>query len=61
MHQCGKFSLLTGWVVVGPGIKVEVGMGSFMVHSMAQRTVGSSVNIYGKEWEVAFTSVSMVN
>jgi hypothetical protein len=55
MHQCGKYSLLIGRVVVGPGVKVEVGMGSFTVHSMAQRTVGSFVNVYVKEWEVAFT------
>jgi hypothetical protein len=55
MHQCGKYSLLTGWVVVEPGVKVEVCMGSFTVHSMAQRTVGSSVNIYVKKGEVAFT------
>jgi hypothetical protein len=55
MHQCGKYSLFTGWVVVGPGVKIELGMSSFTVHSMAQRTVGSSVNIYVKEWEVAFT------
>jgi hypothetical protein len=58
VHQCGKYSLLVGWVVVGSTVKVEVGVGRFAVHSMAQRTVGSSVNIYVKEGEV---SVSMVN
>jgi hypothetical protein len=42
-------------VVVGTSIKVEVCMGKFTVHSMAQRTVESSVNIYVKEGEVALT------
>jgi hypothetical protein len=42
-------------MVVGPGIKVEIGMGSFTVHAVSQRTVWSSVNIYVKEWEVTFT------
>ncbi|PNF16784.1 hypothetical protein B7P43_G00868 [Cryptotermes secundus] len=30
-------------------------MGRFMVHSMAQKTIGSPVNIYVKEGEVALT------
>jgi hypothetical protein len=55
MHQCGKYSLLTGWVVLGRGVKVEVGMGSFTVHSMVQRTVEFSVNVCVKECEVTFT------
>jgi hypothetical protein len=38
--------LLVGWVVVGPSIKVEVGMGRFMVHPMAQSV---------KEGEVALS------
>jgi hypothetical protein len=42
-------------VVVGSSIKVEVGMGGFTVHCMAQRTVGSPVNIYVKEWEVTLS------
>jgi hypothetical protein len=39
---------------MGPRVKVEVGMGRFTVHFLAQRTVGTSVNIYVKEWEVTF-------
>jgi hypothetical protein len=38
MHQCGKYSLLTGWVVVGPGVKIDVGMGTFMVHQIYKAT-----------------------
>jgi hypothetical protein len=49
MHQCGKYSLLTGWVVVGSSIKDKVGMGRFTVHSMVQKTVGFLVNIYVME------------
>jgi hypothetical protein len=47
--------MLTGWVVVGPSVKIEVGMCSFTVHSVVQRTVGSSVNIYVKERNMTFT------
>jgi hypothetical protein len=45
----------------GQHVKVEVGMGSFTIHSVAQRIVGSSVDICVKEWEVTFILVSMVN
>jgi hypothetical protein len=61
VHQCGKYSLLTGWVMVGPSVKVEIGIGRFTVHSAAQRTVGSPVNIYVKEGMWPSLSVSMVN
>jgi hypothetical protein len=47
VDQCGKYSLLVLRVVVGPSIKVEVVMGGFTVHFMAQRTV--------KEQEVALS------
>jgi hypothetical protein len=55
VHQCGKYSLLTGLVVVGPSVKIEVGMGRFTVHFMAQGPIRSPVNIYVKEGEVALT------
>jgi hypothetical protein len=56
VHQCGNYSLLTGWVVVvGPRVKVEIGMVRFTVHSMVHRTIGSPIIIYVKEEEVALT------
>jgi hypothetical protein len=55
VHRCGKYSVLVGWVVVASSVKVEVGMGRFTVHSMAQGTVGSPVNIYVNEWEAALS------
>jgi hypothetical protein len=39
VHEGGKYSLLTRWVVVGTSVKVEIGVGRFTVHSMGQRTV----------------------
>jgi hypothetical protein len=42
-------------VVVGPSVKIEVGMGRFTVHCMTQRTVGYPVNIYVKEGEIALS------
>jgi hypothetical protein len=54
VHQCAKYSLLVGWVVVGC-VKVDVGMGRFTVHFMAQSTVGFPVDIYVKEWKVALS------
>jgi hypothetical protein len=53
VYQCGKYGLLIGWVVMRAGVQVEVGMGRFTIHSMAQRTIGSPVNIYVKEGKVA--------
>jgi hypothetical protein len=32
----GCDSLLVGWVVVGPTVEVEFGMGGFAIHSVAQ-------------------------
>jgi hypothetical protein len=61
VHQCGKYRLLAGWVVVGSNVKLEESMCRFTVLSMAQRTVGSPVNIYVKEWEVALSFGSVVN
>jgi hypothetical protein len=55
VQQCGKYSSLTGWVVVGPSIKIEVSMGRFTVHSKAQGTAGSSVSVYVNEREEAFS------
>jgi hypothetical protein len=49
VHQCGKYSLFVGWVVVGPSVKVEVDMGRCTVPFMAQRTVGSPINVYDKK------------
>jgi hypothetical protein len=46
---------LVGWVVVGPSGNVEVAVCRFTVHSMAQGTVGSPVNIYVEEGEVALS------
>jgi hypothetical protein len=60
VYQCGKYSMFVGWMVIIAGVSVEAGMGRFTVHFMAQRTIGSSVNIYVKEGKVAI-SVSMVN
>jgi hypothetical protein len=57
VHQCGKYSLFVGRVVVGPGVKVETGMGRFTVHSMAQRTVESPININVKKGKVALSFV----
>jgi hypothetical protein len=54
MHQRGRYSMLVGRVVVGTSVKGEVGVGRFTVHSMAQRTIRSPVDIYVKEGEVAF-------
>jgi hypothetical protein len=48
--------LLVAWVVVGPSVQVEVDMGRFTVHFIAQRNIGSSVNVYVKEGEVALSS-----
>jgi hypothetical protein len=51
VHQCGKYRLLVGWLVVGLSVAVEFGMGRFTVHSIAQRTIRSPVNVYVKEGE----------
>jgi hypothetical protein len=53
VYQCGEYGLLFVWVVMRAGIQVEAGMGRFMVQSVAQRTIGSPVNIYVKEGKVA--------
>jgi hypothetical protein len=44
--ECGKYRLFVGWVVVGPRVEVEIGMGGFVVHSVAQVAAVSPVNIY---------------
>jgi hypothetical protein len=38
---------------MGPSIEVQIGMGGFAVRSVAQRAVGSSINICVWEGEVA--------
>jgi hypothetical protein len=40
VYQCGEYGLLIGWVVMRAGIQVEVGMGRFMVYTMAEGTIG---------------------
>jgi hypothetical protein len=50
--------MLVGWVVVRARVKVEVGVGRFMVHLMAKRAIGSPVIIYDKEGKVV---ISMMN
>jgi hypothetical protein len=53
MHQCSKHSFVCWMVVMGPSTKIEICTGGFTVHSVAQRSIGSSVNIYVQEKEVA--------
>jgi hypothetical protein len=53
MHQCGKHSLFVGWLVMAPNVEVQICMGGFAVHSVAQRAFRSTVNICVQEWEVA--------
>jgi hypothetical protein len=48
-----KYSSFVGWVLVRPSIEVEICIGGFVVHCVSQRTVGSSVNIYVQEGEMA--------
>jgi hypothetical protein len=50
-----KAQLFVGLVVMGPTVEIEIRMDGFAVHSVAQRAVGSSENIYVQEGEVAFT------
>jgi hypothetical protein len=53
MRQYGKYSLFVRWLVMAPSIEVEICMGGFAVHSVAQRAFRSSVNICVQEWKVA--------
>jgi hypothetical protein len=55
LYQSGKYGMLVGWVVMRARVQVKVVKGRFMVHSMAQGTIGSPVNIYVKEGKVAIS------
>jgi hypothetical protein len=46
VHQCGKYNMLVGVVVVEPSVELPVSMGRFTVHSTARRTIRSPVSIY---------------
>jgi hypothetical protein len=43
VYQCRKYGMLVGWVVVRARVKLEVGVGRFMVHLMAKRAIGAPV------------------
>jgi hypothetical protein len=53
--------MLFGRVLMRGRVLVEVVVGRFAVHFVAQRDIGSPINIYVKEGKVASLSVSMVN
>jgi hypothetical protein len=39
VHQCGKYSVFLGWVVMRTRVEMEVSMGRFMVCFKAQRAI----------------------
>jgi hypothetical protein len=47
--------LFIGWVMMGLGVEVEIGVSGLAVHFVSQRAIRSSVDIQVQEWEVAFT------
>jgi hypothetical protein len=51
MHKSRQYHLFIGWVMVGLGVKVEIGVcvcvlvGGLVVHIVSQRAIKSPVNI----------------
>jgi hypothetical protein len=52
-HHCGKCSFFVGSVLMGPSVEVDIRMGGYVVHPVAQRVVGSPVDIYVQEGMMA--------
>jgi hypothetical protein len=55
VYQSGECRMFIGWVMMGFGAEVEIGVSGLAVHFVTQRAIRSSVNIQVLEWEVAFT------
>jgi hypothetical protein len=47
--------LFIAWVVLGPSVEVEIDIGGFAVHSVAQRAVKSPINNLCPGREVTLT------
>jgi hypothetical protein len=47
--------LFIGWVMMGLGVEVKIGVGGLVAHFVSQRAIRSSVNIQVQEWEMGFT------
>jgi hypothetical protein len=45
VHQCEKYSMLVGWVVIRTIVEIEVNMDRFTLFLMDQRPSRSPVNI----------------
>jgi hypothetical protein len=53
VQQSGKHRSFVGWVVMGPSVEVQIGMRGFVVYSVAQRAIGSPINICFQDGEMA--------
>jgi hypothetical protein len=49
VHQSRKCSSFIGWVKVGLGVEVAIGVFGLVIHFVAQRAIRSLVNIYIQE------------
>jgi hypothetical protein len=54
MHQSRQNRLFLGWVTMGFGVEVEIGVCGLAVHFVSQRTIGSPVNIQVQVGGMAF-------
>jgi hypothetical protein len=54
VHQNRHYSLFIGWVMLGLGVEVEIGVCGLAVHFVSQRTIRSPVHKV-QEREVAFS------
>jgi hypothetical protein len=59
VYQSRWHRLLIGWVMMGLGVEVKIGVSGLAVHFVTQRAIRFSVNVQVQEWEDNIKSVGL--